>query len=282
MAGSPAGDLQGHHSALASLCSGRGGGKADAGLLCGSSWGFFPLWVVHPDLCALACECVRPLGVGGTGGEGGGSQVESPWARIVREGDPPDRGGPGAAPEEAGRGGSGGISNLPRPSLWPGRSVSGCGGGAPGRGRGEGRAGATRASGAAPSPPTPVRARPRSVLAAAPRLAAAARVGRSGPSAPDQPPPPVAPLARGRAHGRSRPAARGLSGPSKRSAAIGAGDSRARHPAPSAGHDPRRDRGAAPQQTSRQVSAPRAPRGGFPGARNLEAGVGWVPGRQVP
>lgn len=131
--------------------------------------------------------CVRS-GLGGQEGRGGGSQVESPWARILREGDPPDRGGPGAAPEEAGRGGSGGISNLPRPSLWPGRSVSGCGGGAPGRGRGEGRAGATRASGAAPSPPTPVRARPRSVLAAAPRLAAAARVGRSGPSAPDQPP----------------------------------------------------------------------------------------------
>lgn len=131
--------------------------------------------------------CVRS-GLGGQEGRGEGLRWSprglGSFGRVTLQ----TEGGPGAAPEEAGRGGSGGISNLPRPSLWPGRSVSGCGGGAPGRGRGEGRAGATRASGAAPSPPTPVRARPRSVLAAAPRLAAAARVGRSGPSAPDQPP----------------------------------------------------------------------------------------------
>lgn len=78
----------------------------------------------------------------------------SPRDRIIPEGDPPDIGGPGAVPEEAGLGGSGGISNLPRPSPRPGRPVSGCGGGAPGRGRGEGRARATRA--AAPPPPHPL------------------------------------------------------------------------------------------------------------------------------
>lgn len=131
----------------------RDGGKADAGLLCDYS-GSSSLSGsgIQTCQCVLACACVHPLGRGGQ--HGGGSQVESPWNRIILVGDPPDIGGPGAAPEEAGLGGSGGFSNLPRPSPWPGRPVSGCGGGAPGRGRGEGRAGATRA--AAPPPPHPL------------------------------------------------------------------------------------------------------------------------------
>lgn len=132
----------------------RDGGKADAGLLCDSSESSSLSGSgIQTCQCVLACACVHPLG---RGGQHRGSQVESPWDRIIPEGDPPEIGGPGAASEEAGLGGSGGISNLPRPSPWPGRPVSGCGGGAPGRGRGrgEGRAGATRA--AAPPPPHPL------------------------------------------------------------------------------------------------------------------------------
>lgn len=83
------------------------------------------------------------------------------WAPVIREGDPPGRGGPGAAPEEAGRGSSGGISNLPRPSPLLGWPVSGCGGGAPRAGAGRGPGRGYKGSGAAPSPPTPVRARPK-------------------------------------------------------------------------------------------------------------------------
>lgn len=138
--------------------------------------------------------------------------------------------------------------------------------GRPRAGAGRGPRRGYKGSGAAPSPPTPVLAWPTASSPPPPRLAAAARVDAPSSTSRTN---PGGPLARGRAHGRSRPAARGLSGPSKRSAAIGAGDSRAGHPAPSAGHDPRRDHGAAPQQASRQVSAPRS--------RGPEAGVwGWV------
>lgn len=172
------------------------------------------------------------------------------------------------------RGGGGGsevISNFPRPHPSfrpprPGPALSGCGGGAPGWGRGERLAGVTRGLGTAPSPPTlAARSGLRNFgAAAAPQPRGHCPRGRS-----ERPPTDATgPLAGRRAGGRrARPAARGLSGPSKRSSAIGAGDSRAEHPArPPAGlppgcPDPRLDRGAAPEPGSRQVSA-RWPRGG--------------------
>lgn len=207
--------------------------------------------------------------------------MESPWARILREGDPPDRGGPrgGARGGGARRLGRDFKSPSPVPLARPvgewlrrGRPRAGAGRG-PGRGyKGKRRRPLPTHSRARPAPQRP-RCRP-SPRSCSPR--GTLRPQRPGPT------PPVAPLARGRAHGRSRPAARGLSGPSKRSAAIGAGDSRARHPAPSAGHDPRRDRGAAPQQTSRQVSAPRAPRGGSQGPGTWRLGWGGCRGDRSP
>lgn len=158
------------------------------------------------------------------------------------------------------RGGSGAISNLPRPhppaprrrgpgSEWLRRGRPGAGAGrAPGRGY----------KGPRRRPRPTLRRRPARP-ARRPRCSCPGRSPRGAPRAPAR---PTGPLAGRRARGRARPAARGLRGPSKRSSAIGAGDSRAERPArppaglPLARRDLWLDLRAASESGSRQVSAP--------------------------
>lgn len=173
-------------------------------------------------------------------------------------------GGQGAEPAE--RGGGEAPSDFKFPSSPP------PGPPAPGPGsewlrRGRPRAGAGRGPGrgykGSRHRPLPTHSRCPVRPAPLPRSSRSRLRGRSPRGRSERPPTDgTGYLAVGRAGGRARPAALGLSGPSKPSSAIGAGDSRAQHPArppaglPPASPDPRLRRPAAPEPALRQVSAP--------------------------